>query len=354
MYTLQELASLRMAYKRNNDSKLNKEELKEQFASGDYKAVKVQLYNTEVNSYQELWKVVGEDKYYSRYIFGKPIWYYVADPLGYAELDRTCPDNIIFIICDMNGNELFGTSNLHGAEFPTFDEACINEWNRIKEAYPHCKDNKEKDFWSQWAGNGTTIGADKWLLTFKDPSIYGDDARDYDENWIYHKVLVSREPLSGFNYLGIKLCIFKEIWEQRTCKKQVVNYCIREMREDSNITPKEYGYYKFLDSWFEGESGTMYLKAEAIKVMSDALKKIYNNENISKIYNSCGYSYERFISYIDAAEFLLNKNWNKESVKAKIKAEKCKHSFYKVDDPNFPDVHERDSKYNYDVFGRRI
>ena len=131
--SLTELAALRVAVKRNDDSKLS-EKLKRQFKKGLRKEVRVQLLYTEVNDYQELWKVVGEEKYYSRYTYGLPKWYSVCDPLGYAELNQTLPEDIIFIVCDDEGNELFGLSNLEGAILPTLEEMCIIEWiirNRI-------------------------------------------------------------------------------------------------------------------------------------------------------------------------------------------------------------------------------
>ena len=62
---------------------------------------KVQLYMTENDCYNELWKVVGtKNRFFCRHVFGKfKTWYYVCDPLGYCELDHPA-DDIEFIVTD--------------------------------------------------------------------------------------------------------------------------------------------------------------------------------------------------------------------------------------------------------------
>ncbi len=354
---LQELAALRVAKKRNTDENLS-ENLKKQYSAGDYTTIKVTLKYSEVNSYQELWQVVGEEKYYSRYVCGIPVWYSVCDPLGYAELNDVMPDNVIFIVCDSNGEELFGSSNIDGAVFPTLEETCIKEWYRIKGDYPHCKDDCSSDFWMQYFGNGTTIGADMWLLTFKDPEIYGEVAKDYDENWIYHKEKIDEKPISEFTYLGQRYGIWKITYRHRDCKKIMYEYWVALFKEGCNLKIAEYGLVKFLDSWFEGEPGTMYLKRDAIKKVTDALEEIYEKKPISKIISAaCDYFYERFMSYKSAARELLNGNWNREFVERVIENEKKNNSFWITRDPAIEKTYPgyvKDYHYNYDFCGRRI
>ena len=369
IFTLRELAELRVLNKRKDKDSFNKyyekasDKIKTQFNSGEYKEIKVFLRYNEVNDYQELWQVVGEERYYSRYTAYHPSrWYYVCDPLGYAELDREVPGNVMFVVCNEDGEPLFGSSNVFGAVFPTFEEMCHLEWGRIKNDYPHFKDNTEADFWSQYLGQGTTISADRWLLTFKDPEIYGDAAKDYDENWIYHKKIVEDQAISSFSYLGRRYGIFKVTYEQENCKKHITEYWVAGFRhydngEESSISMDRENMCMFLDSYFKGEPGTMYLKRDAIEVVAESLKEIYGNKPISEIHDSYGFVYERFMSYPQAAERILDHNWNRKHVEEILKAEKYTHHFWAVDDPKIDEVYPncvRDSKFNYDFAGRRI
>ena len=73
--------------------------------------IKVQLYRGEDDNYVELWKTVeeieGKHRYYGRYTYGNEgTWYSVCDPLGYCELNAPMADDVMFICCDENGNEV--------------------------------------------------------------------------------------------------------------------------------------------------------------------------------------------------------------------------------------------------------
>lgn len=73
--------------------------------------IKVQLYSGEDDNYVELWKTVeeieGKHRYYGRYTYGdEGTWYSVCDPLGYCELNAPIADDVMFICCDENGNEV--------------------------------------------------------------------------------------------------------------------------------------------------------------------------------------------------------------------------------------------------------
>ena len=78
--------------------------------------IKVQLYSGEDDNYVELWKTVeeieGKHRYYGRYTYGdEGTWYSVCDPLGYCELNAPIADDVMFICCDENGNEVIRYSN---------------------------------------------------------------------------------------------------------------------------------------------------------------------------------------------------------------------------------------------------
>lgn len=358
LFTNQELAQIRVAVKRKSRGlSLDgfSEKVLSQLETGEPKFYKIELYRTEDDCYNELWKVVGEDKFVIRHVCGLPYFAAVSDPLGYCEMDYTLNDNNIFIVCN-NSRELFGLSNLDGAEFPTLKETCRNEWNRIKSEYPHFGDNVTASWWSECFGNGSTMTTDKWLLSFMDPEKYKKEIEDmygYPENWVARMETVKRELIGGFQYLGKEFYIFKETQRHKVCGKEVINYYV----DNKQILGKWDGHVMFLDDYCEGELGPMYTEREAVNILSKALKREYGGKQISVIHNSYGYVYERFISYEDAAKQLLKHNYNRKRVQQLIAKERLNHSFWIHNDPEiekkYPGYH-RDHSYNYDFMGRRI
>lgn len=323
--------------------------------SKEIRVTNVSLFYND--SYVELWGTFDEPrKYYARLVYGLPVWYYVCDPLGYCELDHSVEDDVVFVVCDSNGNELFKSSNEKGSDFPTFKLASWGEWHKIKENYPHFTDDTTADFWSQTFGNGTTISVNKYLLTYMDPLKYEKEIKDmygYEENWVMHTTQINREVIHTFKYLGDRYYIMKITYEHDVCKKQYVEYWCTDKLElgkwESDLI--------YFAGYFNDDLGPMYPKNEAINVMKNALKKIYKEKQISEIHDSYGYVYERFISYENAAIRLLDGDYNRKSVMAKIAKEKKNHTFWDVDDPEiankYPDC-TRDNEWNYDPWGRRI
>lgn len=168
---------------------------------------KVQLYMTENDSYNELWRVVGtKTKFFCRHVFGgQGIWYYVCDPLGYCELSHPA-DDIEFTVCDANGKALFKSSN-QTKPFPTFEATIKEKWEEIKKtiSYHDYKDWK------------------KWLLSFKDPALYAKEIKEmygYDENWLYCRTKYTHAtdiPGSEFTYLGSSYKLARVFYEHTVC-----------------------------------------------------------------------------------------------------------------------------------------
>ena len=149
------------------------------------KEIKVKLKYHENDDYNELWLEIngrGNNRYYARHTYGwTGTWYFVSDPLGYCELDHPCPDDYIFIVCDQKGNELFRSCNGDDScNFPCLRAMEIDEWNKFIESSERqiTAKHKDSDFLIHAITGMTRNGRDRWVLTFKDPEIYGDVANE--------------------------------------------------------------------------------------------------------------------------------------------------------------------------------
>lgn len=332
--------------------------------------IKVFKAYEENDDYVELWKTFDEEKpiYYGRYTWNDlGIWYHVADPLGYCELDSQVADDVMFICCDAEGNEQCRYSNADPNPLVKFETYIKAQWDKYKDNLPVNEENYEKNFWSMWWDGTTTYKVNQWLLSFKDPEIYGDIARDYDENWYgcWHEKQIAWEPIKGteFTYLGNKYQFVKVIhkhdvcgvkWDEFVCADSplVITDNWWEPIDDSSEVERPWiRSYMYLGNWFDDSKyGTMLDRASAIKRVKNAIADIYKGELISKIQTSYGYTFERLYTYSDAAEHLIGRNYNIEHISEVIRVEAENPSFEVVSDPTieerYPGV-ARDHKYNY-------
>ena len=344
MYTMNEVAAIKANECVNRT-------VEKQLETGKPVFHEVALYATENDDYIELWYSEKEDTYYGRYVYGYPKWCYISDPLGYCERDYDVHNNHVFII---EGADL-AVSNLEGAYFPSLKETYLEEWRKIKNDYPHFEDNQELSYLSEWLGNGSLMTVDKWLVSFMDPAKYEKEIRSmygYEENWRFHVKTIEREVIKTFNYLGEEYYIVKETREHEICKKRFLEYYV-----DDKIELGKYdSHVAFLADYCEGKPGAVYPENDAIKIVVDALKRIYNNERISEIRDGYGYYYERLITYRNAAERLLNGSYNRQYVAALIRNEEKEHSFFIHKSPEIEEKYPgytKDHIYNYDHLGRR-
>lgn len=309
--------------------------------------LKIRLVCQENDEYNELWATFDEKpKYFCRNVYGKPYWYYVCDPLGYCELDRAVENDKIFVVCSSDGKEQFESSNLTGADFPTFEAFAKKEWEKVKGNFPHYSVNSEAEFWSQTLGSGTTYSADKWLLTFMDIETYPEEIammHGYEENWVNcnHNKPIKKEIVHEFEYLGEKYMIAKVTYEHDVCHKQTINYWVTDREELDEYV----GWNLFLADYFEGEPGPILPESDAVRFLVDGLKTIYKGKILSYVAPLWGYRdkfCEQKVSIVDAAKHLMKGNKNKNTLAEKIKNEKRKHTFFECDDPTiltkYPDL----------------
>lgn len=294
------------------------------------KEFKVKLKYHENDDYNELWLVINgmkANQYFARNTYGwTGMWYFVSDPLGYCELDHPCPNDYIFIVCDQKGNELFRSCNGDDScNFPCLRAMEIDEWNKFIEASKQniTSFSRDSDFFAHWATGMTSDGCDRWLLTFKDPEIYGDVAKDYDENWCWHYTEVGEpEILATFNYAGTDYHITRQRYKHNNCGVEWDNY---------------YSGQHYKGSVFDSNNvGTMYSAREATEKVVAALKEIYPNckYTISAVdeYPAYGrgekYYSERKMKFWTAAERLLGRNYNRIFVDSVIENERNNPSMY--------------------------
>jgi hypothetical protein len=304
------------------------------------KEIKVRLYVSENDDYVELWKVInpeeGKPDYFGRYTYAdEGTWYYVCDPLGYCELDHSVGKDVMFIVCDNNGNEVCRYSNADKNPLPKFETVMHNEWSKIKDSLPHNIENHTADFWAEAILGETTLSINQWLLSFKDPDLYQKEINDmygYDENWCYCRTKeIKYEPIKGseFTYLGEKYCFTKVTNKHEICGVEWIAYECTDVEYVIDDWCNSIHSYGTMGNWFDKSNvGAMYDRRTARLLAEKALDEIYPKENKydKLLYVDNG---KRFYSlyYSQAAEVLLGSELHRDKVRAIIEAEHQQNTF---------------------------
>lgn len=297
----------------------------------------VKLYQHEDDSYNELWKT-KDNKYFVRNTFYGGEWYYVCDPLGYCELDHACPSDIIFHVCDPKYNELFISRN-DGCEFPCLRVLLKQEWDKVRPFLEVKEEDASANFYVHALTGGNPSGLANWLLTFKDPDLYGDKAKDYDENWTMFQIEeVEREALSKFHFVGIECTIEKIKMRHTICNVEWYEY---------------YTAGTYMGAEFNQDSvGDMYSKGDATQMVVDSLYRIYPDAgrhlSVINFFADTKNPYETKYTITQAAELLLNRNLHRTHVEGAIENEAKNHTFYTDDEVRrlFPNC-VRDYNYSW-------
>ena len=233
------------------------------------KEIKVCLDRPENDDFVELWAVISEGadaEYIARHTY-YGAWFTVSDPEGYRELGHLLDYDTVVIVCDADGNELFRSSNVDGsARFNTEEQEARRVWNEYA---------IKTDLTSSLVSDGGTPAhlfhfitgmfsdsLDRWLLSYKDPSIYGSAADDYDENWVGGTVVKeeSTEVLEKYSYLGKEYQIERIHYRHSVCGAEWDEYYAAGFRVGVR---------------YPGPYGTMYPKYDAVTRIKDALKALF-------------------------------------------------------------------------------
>lgn len=328
MFTMQELAALKVAIKRNSQEYLknwitkweskNGEYLLKQFEKGISKVIYVQIYYHEDDNYNELWKVVGTPKgsagkYYIRATESGGYWYTVGDPLGYCERDYGVKEDILFIICDPNGNLIGASSNVN-PKFPTLKQTARAEWNRIKDDVNYIAENETKNFLSMCMDGTSTLNINQWLETFMDTDLYAKEIKEmhgYPENWVMKCKEISKDAISTFEYLGVGYAIYKVKYRHAICGVEYYEFYSGRypfMGEYEN-------YVDFYASWFDAENvGTMYPKKIATQKVIEQLKEIYGDGYVCEYKERYGGKLIYPLTINDIAARLIGSDLHREKV----------------------------------------
>lgn len=303
------------------------------------KEIKVRLYLEENDSYVELWKVINPEKgamqYYGRYTYqDQGTWYTVSDPLGYCELNSVVKKDIVFVLCDKEGNECCRYSNADKNPLMKRETVIKAEWDKIKDTIQHNAEDQQKDFFAESLCGETTMGINQWLLTFKDPDLYKNEIADmhgYDENWLYtRKEEIGYEPVPGseFTYLGEKCQFTKIKYKHTVCGVEWIEYhCTDSSYEFGDYT------HMYMGNWFDASNvGAMIDKRSAREFVLKGLKNIYPKTNIFQellyVEKTGPYKILKVLSYEKAAEILLNNELHKEKVMKMVEDERVNPHFY--------------------------
>lgn len=293
------------------------------------KEIKVFQYRDMNDNYVELWKVIDENKYYGRYMYhNEGTWYYVADPLGYCELDHSVSDDVTFIICDEKGKEYYRYSNGQPNPLPTRINFIKATWCKVKDNIIHNTEDDELNFWSMCLRGETTRKLEKWIISFKDPDLYGEKAKDYEENWYGCWQNTETEytviPGSQFEFLGQKLQFVKVHHKHDICGIEWDTFeCCDNPIQMSVFGTKTHPLieaYIEVANWFDDSKyGTMMDKSSARTKVIKALESNFPRENdyqklllVSPKTNDSFYSTDTCsqLTYGQCAEHLIDRDYH--------------------------------------------
>lgn len=329
------------------------------------KEIKVSIYSHEDGHYVELWKVVGEEKYYGRFMFNNEgTWYYVADPLGYCELDRCVPNDVMFIMCDDDGNEYMRYSNAQENPLPTFSKYIDIEWKKVKANIKHNKENEELNFWTECFSGETSRKLDKWLISFMDKDKYEKEIADmngYQENWCccWHNTETEYTTIPGseFTYLGQKYQFVKVHHKHDVCGVEWDTFeCCDSPIQMSCWGTETHPFinsYKEMGNWFdESIKGTMYDTLTAKNLVTKKLLEVLPRDNeyrdliyvIPKTEDSWSVCHRGgYVSYYECAEKLIGRDYHITVIDELIEklAEKIKDIVFLNTTENYFKVYEK-------------
>lgn len=335
------------------------------------KEIKVYKYANENDCYVELWREVGTENYYGRYTYmDAGIWYSVCDPLGYCELNTTIKDDVVFVLCDAEGNEYMRYGNGDENPLPKFETYMYKKWDECKDAIEHNVENLTRNFWAECFNGDTTMKINQWLLSFKDDKLYPDEIKKmygYDENWTgcWYEHEIGYEPIKGteFTYLGKKYQFTKVKHKHDVCGVEWYEFvCTDSPYQLSDWANEDRPWivtYGYLGNWFDDNTyGTMYDKRTAREMVIKALESVIPRE---KSYQKLLYvqprksfkCYDRDtcteLGYADAADALINRDLHRENIESI-----CEHIRDVVKDKIF--ASNRDNKIKItamypDIFG---
>ncbi|KAA6302833.1 MAG: hypothetical protein EZS26_001003 [Candidatus Ordinivivax streblomastigis] len=176
------------------------------------KQINVRLHHINSGDCIEVWQsevLNGKQIYYGRGTHIEHDWSYLSDaPNGFCEKSHRVSNEVEFIVCDKNWNELLRDGNdkkRYPNSFPTLYELCIKEWNTIKEKYPRVTRN----------------GFSKWIWAKSPQPLHGAE----DLNWRdYYNRTTHTKVLHKFIYLGETYVIIRLSKQHTKCDAKWYEY----------------------------------------------------------------------------------------------------------------------------------
>lgn len=217
------------------------------------KQINVKLHHISDGEYLEVWESKAEKGqkplFFGRITHGGYEWVTLCDaPYGYCEVNYTVSDDVEFIVCDNDWNELFRDGNGTGYEnhgFPSLENLCHTEWGKVQKRFP---DVKRSGFY-------------EWILSKATRPLNNVEK----DNWTMMQFReVNSVIVHEFKYLGQEYAIIRVTKKHSECDEFWYGYYAgRKERDKFESYVHWYGYE------FSDELSAKLLAEETIRYVLD-------------------------------------------------------------------------------------
>jgi len=179
--------------------------------------IKITFLHEDTGNCKTTFKEIGKENYYNRIEHNDSgYWYTVYPSNGYWENNSKVKDDIVFEICNFDGNLLFTESNANIGAFKSISQ-------------------KAKEISIEWVKKLSLQSHEKWKKWLSDEMTACEYKGDID-NWLYYEPkseLEMGEIIYEYEHFGIKFHIFKLDMIHPICGKKwidvsIINNCTNE------------------------------------------------------------------------------------------------------------------------------
>ena len=203
-----------------------------QLNAGISKEYRVAKAFDENDSFVETWRFLDGKGYTGRNTYSSTWYDYICGVEdGYFEPNAPAHEDVVYILCDQNGNELMVAGNGCGCDFPTTSAAL------------------EKFFEEEFAPCQSYVDWKAWLLQFRDPA--NEDVKRwlesapyycYEENFLHRNELVSRTVLKKYRFFGEMYYFFEDSYKSKVCGVSWKEYSVSKKLHPENFEVSVLGY----------------------------------------------------------------------------------------------------------------
>ena len=186
--------------------------------------IKITFLHDNPGNYKTTFKEIGKENYYNRIEYGDSGCWYTAYPSnGYWENNSKVKDDIVFEVCDVDGNLLFNESN-----------AIIGAFKSIGK--------KAKEISTEWFEKLALQSQEKWQKWLFDEMMVYEYTGSINK-WLYSEPKPESETseiLYEYEHFGIKFSIFSINMFHPICGKKWTDVSI--INKNTNRSVEICGY----------------------------------------------------------------------------------------------------------------